>query len=345
MAAVTEKSNEARQRISLDLSRDLVAHLDGLRKEWGIRSRGDVLERLLEQLFGPDDDDVDLRAQSTETQGHPGEEELDEQGALVLVGRGALETLQAEFQWDTEPEERPGPSRSGGGIDLPGFVRRRSDSLKRSLRPPSPATINTSPLATLPLLASEMVQQAMEEASNHWLGLYGKVANETVLEAAMAWLARDIWPQSDQSEGRSFTWTAACQVMQQFVPGWNDGPPSFERVMVTAGVLEDPFSGPTLTLRIPTLIRRFVHRFRRRPRGTSFQTLEHTMTLHGALRLLQLPTDPGHRLTLAQIREAYRDMAQSHHPDAGGSVESMRRLNEAYQLLKELYRHGAGSGR
>jgi hypothetical protein len=132
--------------------------------------------------------------------------------------------------------------------------------------------------------------------------------------------------------------------MQQFAPGWSDGPPSFERVMVTAGVLEDPFSGSTLSLRIPTLIRRFVQRFRRR-RGTSFQTLEHTMTLHGALKLLQLPTDPGQRLTLNQIREAYRDLAQDHHPDAGGSVEAMRRLNEAYQLLKELYRQRASAER
>jgi len=86
------------------------------------------------------------------------------------------------------------------------------------------------------------------------------------------------------------------------------------------------------------LIHRFVHRFRRRRRGTSFQTLEHTMTLQGALKLLQLPTGPGHRLTLAQIREAYRDMALQHHPDSGGSLEEMRRVNEAYQLLKELYR-------
>jgi hypothetical protein len=218
-------------------------------------------------------------------------------------------------------------------------VRRRSDVIKRSLRPPAPA----ASAAPLPPLAEEIVQQAMEEAGNHWLALYGKPANATVLEAAMIWLAQDIWPQSDQSDGRTFTWSAACQVMLQFVPGWSDGPPSFERVMVTAGVLEDPFSGSTLSLRIPTLIRRFVHRFRRRHRGSSFQTLEHTMTLHGALRLLQLPTDPGQRLTLAQIREAYRDMAQNHHPDAGGSVEAMRRLNEAYQLLKELYRQRARS--
>jgi len=62
------------------------------------------------------------------------------------------------------------------------------------------------------------------------------------------------------------------------------------------------------------------------------------MSLHGALKLLQLPTAPGHRLTLANIREAYREQALHHHPDSGGSAEQMRRLNEAYQMLKELYR-------
>lgn len=155
----------------------------------------------------------------------------------------------------------------------------------------------------------------------------------------MIWLAHDIWPQSDQSEGRLFTWTAACRVMEDFAPWWGDSAPSFERVMVLAGVLEDPFSAATLPLRLPTLIRRFVQRFRRRSRGTSYQTLEHTMTLQGALKLLQLPTHLGQRLTLREIREAYREMALSHHPDAGGSAEAMRRINEAYQLLKELYRH------
>ena len=82
-----------------------------------------------------------------------------------------------------------------------------------------------------------------------------------------------------------------------------------------------------------------MHRFRKRRKGSSFQALEHTMTLHGALKLLQLPTAPGHRLTLLQIREAYRELAISHHPDSGGTEETMRLLNEAYQLLKELYRN------
>jgi hypothetical protein len=41
------------------------------------------------------------------------------------------------------------------------------------------------------------------------------------------------------------------------------------------GVLDDPFSAATLVLRIPTLTHRFVQRLRRRPKGASFQTLEH----------------------------------------------------------------------
>jgi hypothetical protein len=190
----------------------------------------------------------------------------------------------------------------------------------------------------LPAVQAADLDQALMAVAEHWQSLYGTEANEAVLEAAMVWLARDIWAQSDQAEGRPFTWALLEQWIRGFVVGWPEGPPSFSRVIVAAGLLEDPFSTGTLTLRVPTLIRRFVHRFRRRRRGTSFQTLEHTMTLQGALKLLGLPTAPGHRLSLNQIREAYRDQAMSHHPDSGGSADAMRRLNEAYQLLKELYR-------
>jgi hypothetical protein len=217
-------------------------------------------------------------------------------------------------------------------------VRKRSRDLRQSLQ----STGDPQPvLAPLPRLDADLADQALAQAREHWQGLYGSTANETVLEAAMTWLAQDVWPQAEPVEGRAFTWTAACALMQQLVEGWTHEAPSFERVMVTAGMLEDPFSAATLPMRIPTLIHRFVQRFRRRPKGTSFQTLEHTMTLQGALRLLELPTQLGQRVTLAEIREAYREMALRHHPDSGGSVEAMRRVNEAYQLLKELYRHPA----
>ena len=108
--------------------------------------------------------------------------------------------------------------------------------------------------------------------------------------------------------------------------------------MVIAGALEDPFATAALADRMPTMVRRFVNRFRRSKQVTSFETLESTMTVHGALKLLALSTQAGASVTLSSIREAYKTHALAAHPDAGGSTETMRRLNEAYQLLRELYR-------
>lgn len=328
------------RRTSLELPLAMIEQLEELRREWGLRHRGAVLERLLQQIFEGDGEQEPLPEKLEDAQQEPAASvELDDSLALalVLVGRGELQALQADPP-DQPPDPAGGRPRRGG-IDLPGFVQRRTGEIRRGLR----SGPSASAMPSL-RLAEEELAQALCEAREHWIHLYGHPPSPTVLENAMIWLAKDIWPQSDQSEGRLFTWTAACQLMVEFAPSWSESPPSFERVMVIAGVLEDPFSAATLQLRLPTLIRRFVQRFRRRSRGSSFQTLEHTMTLQGALKLLQLPTHSGQRLTLREIREAYREMALSHHPDAGGSPEAMRRINEAYQLLKELYRDPPPTG-
>ena len=369
---MSEPEKRAKRRFTLELPLERLSQIDDLKKEWGLRNRGDVLERLLETLFAADPAEaeaVQLDILST-ADGNAGDssqggtDAFDDQSALVLVGSG-IEPEKPATEITLHPSRGLGPGVSPGseapstgsppgtlpnpgspsassearpgGIDLPGFVRRRSDELRRSLKSDPPAPGHHSVLPPLPL-GDQVVQEAQQAALQQWQDLYGHDANAAVLEAAMVWLAQDIWPQAEVCEGRRFTWSVACILMGQLVPDWGASPPSFERVMVTAGLLEDPYSAATLPLRMPTLIHRFVHRFRRRRRGTSFQTLEHTMTLQGALKLLQLPTGPGHRLTLAQIREAYREMALQHHPDSGGSLEAMRRVNEAYQLLKELYR-------
>ena len=395
------------KRISLELSEGLLNTIDQLKREWGLRSRGAIVERLLQELLTTEEsEDIfgeefsseqnRLRLDNTneagsfntpekrtarkdsdevKDNGHPwpvdgptarsqparpraragvsrspanqqtkinglDASDFNERGALVLVAKGAAGSLVLDFESSSSDADSPVPERSSrsGGIDLPGFVRKQTAQIKRSLAPTSEnSSRNQEPLPTVPVA---LLNQALERAKNHWLELYGTPANEAVLEAAMVWLAKDIWPQCDQSEGRLFTWSLACSVIEAFAPTWPPGGASFEKVMVMAGLLEDPFSTSTLQLRLPTLIRRFVHRFRTRKRGTSFQALEHTMTLHGALKLLQLPTSPGHRLALAEIREAYRDIALTTHPDSGGSEEEMRKVNEAYQLLKELYRNG-----
>lgn len=325
-----------RKRISLELPADLLERIDALKGEWGLRSRGDLFVRLLETVFpaGNGEDDVAGDPAAVEAQ----EAGFDESSALVLVAGEGKAALLADFDvagLDFESQGVRAAPQPKGGIDLPGFVRRQSAELKRSLKPKSVAQ-QASEL--LPVVSGEQVDRSLQAACDHWQELYGSEPNEAVLEAAMVWLSQDIWPQSDQSEGRLFTWSVALEVVRGFAPALSEGSASFARVMVVAGLLEDPFSAATLPLRVPTLIRRFVHRFRKRRQGTSFQTLEHTMTLHGALKLLQLPTAPGHRLTLREIREAYRQMAMAVHPDSGGSTDAMRKLNEAYQLLKELYR-------
>lgn len=327
--------------MNLELPVELLEKIDGLKAEWGLRKRGDILERLLVEIFGNDEADGDPHdhAAMAGSGPQPGTTTAEPSGALVLLQRDGAGELVVDFEADGdsasfEHDQRDHGLRGGAGIDLPGFVRSQSHQLKRSLRPRARPVGHDDPL---PQLGAEELDCALRMANQHWQEIYGSPPGEAVLEAAMVWIAQDIWPHSDLSEGRPFTWSLASQVMRRLAPSWPSGPASFERVMAMAGVLEDPFSAHTLELRQPTLIRRFVQRFRRRKRGMSFETLAHTMTLHGALRQLNLPTAPGHRLTLEQIREAYREQALANHPDAGGCDQTMRRLNEAYQLLKELY--------
>ena len=338
---VVEKNDQTRRRISLELSEELLIWMDSFKAEWGLRSRGDILERLLEQLL-PGEPDEDGGEPEAEPAGR-----LNETAAIVLINRDLVsqkDLAQDSYETNGQLLDPAGPAREGapqakrpgGGIDLPGFVRRQSVQLKRSLELPNPGTNQT--LQGVELIDAPSIEEALAVARDHWLDLYGQPATEAVLEAAMVWMAQEVWPQAEQSEGRTFTWSLLGLVIQGVAPSWPVGAASFERVMVAAGILEDPFSARTLPMRIPTLIRRFVQRLRKRRKHQSFQTIDHTMTVLGALKLLQMPTTPDVAISLAQIREAYREQAQCHHPDAGGSADVMRRLNEAYQLLKELYR-------
>ena len=347
------------KRISLELPEELVDQIDQLRKDWKTRSRGECLRRLLEEIFQPDlDQEQDpelLAAQSADTSAEPAasgvginsaarlvseppqQPHYDEDRAIVLVGSsGSIETTSVV---DDHPVSPPPAKRNaapaGVGIDLPGFVRKRSTAIRESLTPQHPSSAE---IPLVPVISDEQIKEWFDVALNHWLNLYGSNPGPTVMEAVMLWMARDIWPQIDGSEGRTFTWGQVNQSMMQFCKSWMVPSPRFEQVIVAAAVLEDPFASASVPERIPTLIRRFVNRFKRSRKVTSFETLESTMTLHGALKELELPTQAGQSLTLRSIRDAYKRKAVEVHPDSGGSTDAMRRLNEAYQMLKELYR-------
>lgn len=43
-----------RERVSVSLDRSLLEAIDKIREEWGIHSRGDIIERILREVLTPD---------------------------------------------------------------------------------------------------------------------------------------------------------------------------------------------------------------------------------------------------------------------------------------------------
>ena len=326
------------RKITITVSSQLVDLIDQLKGEWGMRARGTVVERLVEQVLTDPDDTSDLLGDlndpATNEQLTQDTDSSTETTSLVLISRTDAASVESI---PIDPPSISQETSATSGIDLPGFVRRRTSEIKETLQASTNPAKDHVDLPVSTVFADDL-SQARVSAEAHWRSLYGHDPGETVVEAAMAWLSRDVWPSVDASDGKPFTWTLANRSLQELCQSWCEQPPSLGGVMVIAGALEDPFATASLADRMPTLIRRFVNRFRRSRKVTSFETLESTMTVHGALKLLGLSTKPGASVTLSSIRDAYKSRALEEHPDAGGSTEAMRRLNEAYKLLRELYR-------
>ena len=252
------------RRITLELPDHLVERLDELKKEWCIRSRGDCLTRLLEEIW-TDETDLetgvdDLLENGTIEEGvvlsvatstdairstpdqQPTKPSYDEDRAIVLVRRS-----QDPKEEDTASLHTPETSQSresntkSRGIDLPGFVRSRTQAIRTSLQQPQvPEERRDSPF--VPVVSFDHLTACCAKAIDHWTNLYGSMPGATVLEAVMLWMARDIWPQLDGSEGRTFTWSQVNQSMQDVCADWAVQSPKFEHVIVAAAVLEDPFA-------------------------------------------------------------------------------------------------------
>ena len=344
---MAEGEDKEAKRISIDLPVELINGVDRLRKEWGLRRRGQVFERLLQVILSKeieeeiiDNEQLELNQYAnlqSKTDRNPILNSKNEEKALVIVGNKNIEMKNVYVSNSKSVDglnNQKDPSYPG--IELPGFIRKQTTNLKRSLS--KDKTLKNMEDKSITKIEIDDLLKAKDAAEKHWIYLYGQKPTESVIEASMIWLARDIWPNVDGTDNIPFTWNAACKMLNSYCTEWIIDSLTFDHVVILAGALEDPFSTRNLRSRIPTLIRRFVNKFKRSQNVTSFQTLESTMTVHGALKLLGLPTKAGSSLTLSYIRDTYKEKALSNHPDAGGSNETMRKLNEAYQLLKDLYK-------
>ncbi len=330
------------RRISANLPQKLIDGVDQLKKEWGLRSRGLVIERLLEDVFSDISDSNinqsinknDLNLDSDERTDHS---EYNEDKAIVLISKSNIQiSIDSEKNESKERESHQQEIQNSPVINLPGFVSKRTKNLRQALKKKSSNINEFSPY--IYTVKEIEIDNSINTAKKHWVSLYGQKPSENVVEAAMIWLARDIWPHVDGSEDNPFTWSAANKLLNQYCKTWEFRESNLENIIVMAGVLEDPFSSNNLANRVATIIRRFVNSYKRRQNITAFQTIESTMTVHGALKLLGLPTLAGSSLTLRTIKEAYKTKAMENHPDSGGSTETMRKLNEGYQLLKDIYK-------
>ena len=334
---IPENSNT--KRISLDLPEELISRFDQLRKEWGFRARGPVIEKLLTELLQEEDlipknqqQEIDFSKDKNNDKNYI----IDENTALVLIKPEIKEQLKEIPKNKIFLKKDETKEKSNANISLPNFVEKKVKDLRRSINSEKlNEKINDIQINTIK--ENELIKCRIELIS-HWKNLYGTIPNDHVIEASMDWFGRDIWPNIDGTENLPFTWSAANKLMSELCPFWVKNNPSLEIVLLMIGVLEDPFATSDLINRIPTLVRRFVSRFKRKNRSNSFETLDSTMTVHGALKLLNLSTKAGSAHTLRIIKEAYKSIALNTHPDAGGSTDQMRKLNEAYQLLKNLYR-------
>ena len=335
--SISENSNT--KRISIDLPEELISRFDQLRKEWGFRARGPVIEKLLRELLQEEDLIPKNQQQSIDYAGKDNINEysnFDEKSALVLIKSEKEERISEDMKDKVPLNNKKVIEKPNLNINLPNFVGQKVKNLRRSINiEKTKEKINDIQINTIK--EKDLIKCRIEIIS-HWKNLYGTIPNKHVIEASMDWFCIDIWPNIDGTEQLPFTWSAANKLMSELCPFWIKQSPSLELVILIIGVLEDPFATSDLISRVPTLVRRFVSRFKRKNRGNSFEALDSTMTVHGALKLLKLSTAAGSAHTLNKIREAYKIKALETHPDAGGSTDEMRKLNDAYQLLKGMYR-------
>ena len=175
--------DNSRRRITVELPNHLIARLDELKREWGLRARGDLLVRLLEELFTPQENDQDdqqcgelyqINEQAPLENVDSGSlsrslpTEYDETKALVLIGRGANDRGRPGVKPEGNKVESSYEVKTthSVGIDLPGFVRKQTDNLRESLGK-NKSGENSRDLPLVTTVAETDVIESLNAANRH----------------------------------------------------------------------------------------------------------------------------------------------------------------------------------
>ena len=161
-----------------------------------------------------------------------------EEKALVIVGNKNIEIKNVAVNDVKANDVQSNKQNSvSTGIELPGFIRKQTTNLKRSLS--KDKTFKNMEDTSITTIKVDDLLKAKDAAEKHWIYLYGQKPTESVIEASMIWLARDIWPNVDGTENIPFTWNAACKMLNSYCREWKIDSLTFDDVVILAGALED----------------------------------------------------------------------------------------------------------
>ena len=176
---MAEPVNDKGRRVSLELREDTIERLDALRKQWSLRSRGAAIQRLLDDLL----QDLPAEHSITEEEEAPPDDHL--QGAIVLVST-------------TDEPSEPEPEERSSGINLPGFVSKRTTQLKRSLKEPVASDAQASG-ERFEVMDDQQLSGPLQQFRTTGCRCMA-VSLRPCAGGSDEWLGHDIWPSSDASE-------------------------------------------------------------------------------------------------------------------------------------------------
>ena len=129
---IPENSNT--KRISIDLPEELISRFDQLRKEWGFRARGPVIEKILKELLQEDDllpknqqQEIDFNEKKNNNENL----NIDENTALVLIKSDIKKEVNEISLNKRVSNNDQYKEKANSNISLPNFVEKKSKKSKK----------------------------------------------------------------------------------------------------------------------------------------------------------------------------------------------------------------------
>ena len=130
---IPENSNT--KRISIDLPEELISRFDQLRKEWGLKARGPVIEKILKELLQEDDllpknlqKEIDFNEKKNNENLN-----IDEDTALVLIKSDVKKEINERSLNKIVSNQVKCKEKANLNISLPNFVEKKVRNLRRSI--------------------------------------------------------------------------------------------------------------------------------------------------------------------------------------------------------------------